>query len=73
MPNGSFRLRRRGPHRRRNPRTGDRVEVSSKHVARFRPGKELKELIDRELSQPVPPPLTQQPEGEKVVGDRTPS
>ena len=30
---GSFRLRRRGPHRGRNPRTGDRVDVPSKRVA----------------------------------------
>ena len=30
---GSFGLRRRGPHRGRNPRTGDRVDVPSKRVA----------------------------------------
>ena len=30
---GSFRLRRRGPHRGRNPRTGHRVDVPSKRVA----------------------------------------
>ena len=45
---GSFRLRRREPHRGRNPRTGDRVDVPSKRVAYFKPGKELKELINRE-------------------------
>ena len=45
---GSFRLRRRELHRGRNPRTGDRVDVPSKRVAYFKPGKELKELIDRE-------------------------
>ena len=48
---GSFRLRRREPRRGRNPRTGDRVDVPSKRVAYFKPGKELKELINRE---PVP-------------------
>ena len=47
---GSFRLRRREPHRSRNARTGDQVDVPSKHVAYFTPGKELKELIDREVS-----------------------
>ena len=47
---GSFRLRRRDPHRGRNPRTGDRVDVPSKHVAYFKPGKELKALINREPS-----------------------
>ena len=40
---GSSRLRRREPRRGRNPKTGDRVEVVSKHVAYFTPGKELKE------------------------------
>ena len=41
---GSFRLRRREPHWGRNPRTGDRVEVPSKRVACFTPGKGLKAL-----------------------------
>ncbi len=44
---GSFRLRRREPHTGRNPRTGDRVDVPSKRVAYFTPGKELKESISR--------------------------
>ncbi|MCY4634523.1 MAG: integration host factor subunit beta [Acidobacteria bacterium] len=56
---GSFRLRRRGPHRGRNPRTGDRVDVPSKRVAYFKPGKELKELIKRDPAQPVPPPVSE--------------
>ena len=56
---GSFRLRRREPHRGRNPRTGDRVEVPSKHVAYFTPGKELKELINRGPAQHVAPPLAE--------------
>ena len=43
---GSFRLRRREPHRGRNPKTGDWVDVPSKQVAYFKPGKELKELIN---------------------------
>ncbi len=45
---GSFRLRRREPHRGRNPRTGDRVDVPSKRIAYFTPGKELRELINRD-------------------------
>ena len=45
---GSFRLRRREPRKGRNPKTGDRVEVPSKRVPYFKPGKELKELINRE-------------------------
>ena len=45
---GSFRLRRREPRKGRNPKTGDRVEVPSKRVPYFKPGKELKELINRD-------------------------
>ena len=52
---GTFRLRRRGPHRGRNPRTGDRVDVPSKRVACFKPGKQLKESVNRDPAQPVPP------------------
>ncbi|MYN64929.1 MAG: integration host factor subunit beta [Acidobacteria bacterium] len=37
---GSFRLRLRPPRRRRNPRTGDGVDVPPKHVACFKPGKD---------------------------------
>ena len=44
---GSFRLRKREPRRGRNPKTGDRVDVPSKKVPYFKPGKELKELINR--------------------------
>ncbi len=52
---GSFRLRRREPRRGRNPRTGERVDVPSRRVAYFTAGKELKELINREPAQAVPP------------------
>ncbi len=54
---GSFRLRRREPRKGRNPKTGDRVDVPSKRVPYFKPGKELKDLInrDREPDRPVPP------------------
>ena len=58
---GSFRLRRREPHRGRNPRTGDGVDVPSKRVAYFKPGKELRELINRDPAQPVAPRLPDQP------------
>ena len=44
----------REPHRGRNPRTGDRVDVPSQRVAYIRPGKELKELINREPAQAGP-------------------
>ena len=57
---GSFRLRRREPRKGRNPKTGDKVEVPSKQVPYFKPGKELKELINREI-EPMPSPLTATP------------
>ena len=50
---GSFRLRRREPRKGRNPKTGDRVDVPSKQVPYFKPGKELKELINREHAAPA--------------------
>ncbi len=56
---GSFRFRRRAPRRGRNPRTGDRVDVASKHVPYFTPGKEFKELINRDLEESVPPPSSE--------------
>lgn len=43
---GSFRLRQREPRKGRNPKTGDRVDVPPKQVPYFKPGKELKELIN---------------------------
>ncbi len=44
---GSFRLRQREPRKGRNPKTGDKVDVPPKKVPYFKPGKELKELINR--------------------------
>ena len=51
---GSFRLRRREPRKGRNPKTGDRVDVPSKRVPYFKPGKELKELINSKDSEKMP-------------------
>jgi integration host factor subunit beta len=44
---GSFRVRRRRPRQGRNPQTGQPVSVPAKKVPYFKPGKELKALIDR--------------------------
>jgi integration host factor subunit beta len=49
---GSFRLRRREPRKGRNPKTGDKVDVPPKKVPYFKPGKELKELINQEPGGP---------------------
>ncbi len=43
---GSFRLRSRSERQGRNPKTGDQVHVPAKEVPYFKPGKELKELIN---------------------------
>ncbi len=46
---GSFRVRERGARRGRNPKTGDPVDIPAKRVPYFKPGKELKELINEEI------------------------
>ena len=43
---GSFRVRHRRSRQGRNPKTGDRVDVPEKRIPYFKPGKELKELIN---------------------------
>ena len=43
---GSFRLRERAPRQGRNPKTGEKVQVPAKKVPYFKPGKELRELIN---------------------------
>src|SRR3982751_1324861 len=45
---GSFRLRKREARKGRNPKTGDKVDAPPKKVPYFTPGKELKDLINRE-------------------------
>ncbi|MCV4797029.1 integration host factor subunit beta, partial [Escherichia coli] len=43
---GSFRVRERNSRKGRNPKTGTSVDIPAKRVAYFKPGKELKELIN---------------------------
>ncbi len=43
---GSFKVKEYGSYAGRNPRTGDRVEVSPKRLPFFRAGKELKEYLN---------------------------
>jgi integration host factor subunit beta len=47
---GSFRIRERNSRVGRNPKTGDRVKVPSKRVPYFKPGKQLKELLNDRLT-----------------------
>ena len=43
---GSFRLRNRASRKGRNPKTGETVFVPAKRVPYFKPGKDLKALIN---------------------------
>ena len=65
---GSFRVRRRRSRQGRNPKTGDRVEVPSKRIPYFKPGKELKDVIngdeDRRVSSPPAAGSLVEPSGE---------
>jgi len=43
---GSFRMRKRNSREGRNPKTGDTVSIPAKKIPFFKPGKELRELVD---------------------------
>ena len=69
---GSFRIRRRQSRVGRNPKTGERVDVPAKRIPYFKPGKELKELInsDGDGAEAHSAASGQQPE---VQGEASPS
>ena len=66
---GSFRLRKREPRKGRNPKTGARVDVPPKRVPYFKPGKELKDLINEADQGLMAPPV----EGPAVPAADAPS
>jgi integration host factor subunit beta len=43
---GAFSVKQRGSRTGRNPRTGEAVSVSAKHIPYFKTGKELREKIN---------------------------
>lgn len=43
---GSFKLRHRRARQGRNPKTGEKVQVPAKIVPYFKPGKDLRELVN---------------------------
>ena len=47
---GSFSLHYRPPRTGRNPKTGDAVTLASKHVPHFKPGKELRDRVNKTRS-----------------------
>ena len=59
---GSFRLRNRKSRTGRNPKTGEKVEVPSKKIPYFKPGKELKELINRAIAEGTLVPEVESPD-----------
>lgn len=44
---GSFNLHHREPRIARNPKTGEQVKVSAKAIPYFKPGKALREAVDK--------------------------
>jgi integration host factor subunit beta len=44
---GSFEINHRPPRTGRNPKTGAKVSVPEKYVPHFKPGRELRERVDR--------------------------
>ena len=51
---GVFEVKQRKPRKARNPRTGERVDVASKNVVTFQPGKTMEKRV-REEAKPVEP------------------
>jgi integration host factor subunit beta len=69
---GSFRVRERGARRGRNPKTGDPVNIPAKRVPYFKPGKELKELINEEGDTATTNSSSEAPGTSGDTDDRTP-
>jgi integration host factor subunit beta len=50
---GSFSLHFRPPRMGRNPKTGEAVALSGKHVPHFKPGKDLRERVNAGRDNPI--------------------
>ncbi|AVS61860.1 integration host factor subunit beta [Paracidovorax avenae] len=48
---GSFSVNRRPPRMGRNPRSGEAVHIPEKRVPHFKPGKALREAVDRRTAE----------------------
>ena len=46
---GSFQVKVREAREGRNPKTGEKVELAGKYVPHFKPGKELRERVNKSL------------------------
>ncbi|BAN69289.1 integration host factor subunit beta [endosymbiont of unidentified scaly snail isolate Monju] len=49
---GSFSLHYRPPRIGRNPKTGEAVQLAGKYVPHFKPGKELRERVNKNYQSP---------------------
>jgi len=49
---GSFSLHYRPPRIGRNPKTGEAVQLAGKYVPHFKPGKELRERVNKNYQPP---------------------
>jgi integration host factor subunit beta len=58
---GSFHTRERGPRVGRNPKSGMSVEVPAKKIPFFKPGKELKAVVNNERRAEPKPVLADAP------------
>ncbi|QDU25658.1 DNA-binding protein HU [Anatilimnocola aggregata] len=71
---GVFEVKRRAARKARNPRTGTRVDVPTKYVVTFKPGKEMEEKVrlleEREAARQGngAPPSTEPPPGPSDAG-----
>ena len=50
---GSFSLHFRPPRRGRTPKTGESVSLPGKHVPHFKPGKELRERVNKDSTKEI--------------------
>jgi integration host factor subunit beta len=50
---GSFSLHFRPPRQGRNPKTGETVALSGKHVPHFKAGKDLRERVNEGIDRPI--------------------
>lgn len=48
---GSFALHHRQPRQGRNPKTGEKVSVSAKAVPHFKPGKALRDAVNKSITE----------------------
>jgi len=68
---GSFSLHYRPPRVGRNPKTGDSVALSGKHVPHFKPGKELRDRVNQSFESATVDTADATPQADGVDDDLT--